>query len=81
VDFIDLNRACPKDPFPLPKIDQLVDSKASHERMSFLDAFQGKSCKETKKPMGRHLPKWRPTYIITARIRQGPDWTLHYGPH
>uniref|UniRef100_A0A2N9F6H4 Reverse transcriptase domain-containing protein n=1 Tax=Fagus sylvatica TaxID=28930 RepID=A0A2N9F6H4_FAGSY len=41
VDFTDLNRACPKDPFPLPKIDQLVDSMTGHERMSFLDAFQG----------------------------------------
>ena len=26
VDFIDLNKACPKDPFPIPKIDQLVDA-------------------------------------------------------
>ena len=41
VDFTDLNIACPKDPFPLPKIDQLVDPMAGHERMSFLDAFQG----------------------------------------
>jgi ribonuclease HI len=41
VDFTDLNKACPKDPFSLPKIDQLVDSTAGHERMSFLDAFQG----------------------------------------
>jgi hypothetical protein len=41
VDSTDLNKACPKDPFLLPKIDQLVDSTAGHERMSFLDAFQG----------------------------------------
>ena len=41
VDFTNLNRACPKDPFPLPKIDQSVDSTTGHERMSFLDAFQG----------------------------------------
>lgn len=40
VDFIDLNRACPKDPFPMPKIDQLVDATFGHSRMSFLDAFQ-----------------------------------------
>ena len=40
VDFTDLNRACPKDPFPIPKIDQLVDSTYGHPRMSFLDAFQ-----------------------------------------
>ena len=41
VDFIDLNLACPKDPFPMPKIDQLVDATYGHPRMSFLDAFQG----------------------------------------
>ena len=40
VDFTDLNKACPKDPFPIPRIDQLVDATASHPRMSFLDAFQ-----------------------------------------
>ena len=41
VDFTNLNQACPKDPFPLPKIDLLVDAMAGHNRMSFLDAFQG----------------------------------------
>ena len=41
VDFTDLNKACPKDPFPVPKIDQLVDAIVGHPRMSFLDAFQG----------------------------------------
>ena len=41
VDFTDLNKACPKDPFPMPKIDQLVDATVGHPRMSFLNAFQG----------------------------------------
>ena len=41
VDFTDLNKACPKDPFPMPRIDQLVDVTVGHPRMSFLDAFQG----------------------------------------
>ena len=41
MDFTDLNKACPKDPFPIPRIDQLVDAIAGHPRMSFLDAFQG----------------------------------------
>ena len=41
VDFIDLNKTCPKDPFPMPKINQLVDATVGHPRMSFLDAFQG----------------------------------------
>ena len=41
MDFTNLNKACPKDPFPMPQINQLVDATASHPRMSFLDAFQG----------------------------------------
>ena len=41
VDFTDLNKACPKDPFPVPRIDQLVDATFGHPWMSFLDAFQG----------------------------------------
>lgn len=41
VDFTDLNKACPKDNFPLPRIDLLVDSTAGHELLSFMDAFSG----------------------------------------
>ncbi|KAJ4720741.1 Retrovirus-related Pol polyprotein from transposon opus [Melia azedarach] len=41
VDFTDLNKACPKDSFPLPRIDQLVDATAGHELLSFMDAFSG----------------------------------------
>ena len=41
VDFTDLNKACPKDSFPMLRIDQLVDATVGHPRMSFLDAFQG----------------------------------------
>ena len=40
-DFTDLNKASPKDPFPMPRIDQLVDATVGHPWMSFLDAFQG----------------------------------------
>ena len=38
-DFTDLNKACPKDSFPLPRIDQLVDSIAGHKFLTFMDAF------------------------------------------
>ncbi|XP_073067283.1 uncharacterized protein [Primulina eburnea] len=41
VDFRDLNKACPKDHYPLPRIDQLVDSTSGYELMSFMDAYQG----------------------------------------
>ena len=41
VDVIDLNNTCLKDSFPLPRIDQLVDSTAGHELLTFIDAFLG----------------------------------------
>ncbi|KAL2226624.1 UNVERIFIED_CONTAM: Retrovirus-related Pol polyprotein from transposon [Sesamum indicum] len=41
VDFTDLNKACPKDPYPLPRIDIMVDSTAGFEMFSMMDAYQG----------------------------------------
>jgi hypothetical protein len=41
IDFTDLNRACPKDEFPLPRIDSIVDAAASSELMSLLDCYSG----------------------------------------
>ena len=41
VDYSGLNKACPKDHFPLPRIDQIVDSTSSCEILSFLDAYLG----------------------------------------
>nr|XP_016513051.1 PREDICTED: uncharacterized protein LOC107830051 [Nicotiana tabacum] len=39
VDFTNLNKACPKDSFPLPHIDQFIDATAGHELLRFLDAY------------------------------------------
>ena len=41
IDFTDINSACPKDSFPLPRIDLIVDATAGHELLSFMDAFSG----------------------------------------
>ena len=41
IDFIDLNKACPKDNVPLSRIEQLVNSTAGHKLLSFMDAFFG----------------------------------------
>jgi hypothetical protein len=41
IDFTDLNKACPKDSSPLPRIDLLVDSTSGHQLLSFMDAFSG----------------------------------------
>ena len=55
INFTDLKKACPKDSFPLPKIDQLVDATAGYELLSFIDAFSGynqikMNPKDKKKP-------------------------------
>ena len=41
IDFTDLNKACPKDSYPLPQINTLVDSTARRQLLSFMDAFPG----------------------------------------
>ena len=39
MDFTDLNKAYPKDSFPLPRIDQMVDSITGHKLLTFMDLF------------------------------------------
>ena len=41
IDFTDISSAYPKDSFPLPRIDLIVDATAGHEVLSFMDAFSG----------------------------------------
>nr|KYP59443.1 Transposon Ty3-I Gag-Pol polyprotein [Cajanus cajan] len=41
VDYTDLNKACPKDSYPMPSIDRLVDGASGHALLSFLDAYSG----------------------------------------
>ena len=41
VDYKTVNKACPKDSFSLPRIDQLADLTVGHNRLSFLDAYRG----------------------------------------
>ncbi|KAK0575540.1 hypothetical protein LWI29_002328 [Acer saccharum] len=50
VDFTDLNKACPKDSFTIPRIDQLVDAAAGHEMLSFMDAYSGYNQIKMHKP-------------------------------
>ena len=61
VDFTDLNKACPKDSFPLPRIDQLVDATAGHELLSFMDAYSGYN------QIRMHEPDQEKTAFITDR--------------
>ena len=41
INFTDLNKACPKDSYPLPNIDHLVDNTFGFRMLSFEDAFTG----------------------------------------
>jgi hypothetical protein len=41
VDYTSLNKNCPNDPFPLPRIDQIIDTTAGCARLSFLDTYSG----------------------------------------
>jgi hypothetical protein len=41
IDYTSLNKACPKDPYPLPRIDQIVDSTSGCDLLSFLDTYSG----------------------------------------
>ena len=41
IDFTYINRACPKESFPLPRINLMVDAMAGHKLLSFMDAFSG----------------------------------------
>ena len=59
IDLSNLNDVCPKDCFPLPRIDQLVDGTAGHELLSFMDAYSGYN----QIPM--HIPDQEHTNFIT----------------
>ena len=58
-DYTSLNKACPKKPFSLPRIDQIVDSTAGCEILSFLDAYSGyHQIKMTGMFARRKLRRW-----------------------
>ena len=59
MDYTDLNEACLKDNFPLPRIDQIVDASVGYGMLSFLDAFSGYH----QIPM--HSPNTEKTAFIT----------------
>ena len=59
VDYTDLNKHCPKDPFGLPRIDQVIDSTAGCVVLSFLDCYSGYhriTLKEGPNQDGLHYP-------------------------
>ena len=78
VDYMGLNKACLKDPFPLPRIDQVVDSTSGCKTLCFLDAYSGyhkivmRECFLDARDIF-HLPLW----IVLLRhnaIRSEEHW-------
>ena len=61
MDFTDLNKACPKDSFPLPRIDQLVGATSGHQLLRFMDAYLGYN------QIPIHVLDQEHTYFITDR--------------
>ena len=61
VDFTDLNKACPKDSYPLPRIDTLVDLIARNQLLSFMDAFSGYN------PIKMEEADQEKTYFVTSQ--------------
>ena len=59
MNYMDLNEECPKDSFPLPRIDQIVGVSIGYGMLSFLDAFSGYH----QIPM--HPPDMEKTVFIT----------------
>ncbi|XP_017426213.1 uncharacterized protein LOC108334788 [Vigna angularis] len=70
VDFTDLNKACPKDSYPLPSIDRLVDGASGHVILSFLDAYSGYN----------QIPMYKPDQNKTAFITERANYCYEVMP-
>ncbi|XP_052735490.1 uncharacterized protein LOC108328707 [Vigna angularis] len=70
VDFTDLNKACPKDSYPLPSIDRLVDGASGHTILSFLDAYSGYN----------QIPMYAPDQSKTAFITEQANYCYEVMP-
>ncbi|KAL0445178.1 UNVERIFIED_CONTAM: hypothetical protein Slati_2240500 [Sesamum latifolium] len=74
INFTDLNRACPKDSFPLPRIDAMIDSTSGCKLMSFFDAFRGcNQIRLAQKIKKKLVSSWNKERIITRKTLQGPE--------
>nr|KYP35142.1 Retrovirus-related Pol polyprotein from transposon 17.6 [Cajanus cajan] len=69
-DYTDLNKACPKDAYPLPHIDALVDGAAGHHMLSFLDAYSGYN----------QIPMYPPDEAKTAFITDSANFCYKVMP-
>jgi hypothetical protein len=65
VDYTDLNKHCPKDPFGLPRIDQVIDSTVGCDLLCFLDCYSGHHQILSRKKT-RRRPRSSPCLVRTA---------------
>ncbi|KAL6342892.1 hypothetical protein AAG906_016911 [Vitis piasezkii] len=70
VDFRDINKASPKDDFPLPHIDLLVDNTTDHSIMSFMDGFSGAATTLFHDMMHRHVEVYVDDMIMKSQGRR-----------
>ena len=73
VDYMGLNKACPKDPFPLPRIDQVVDSTSGCKTLCFLSAYSGYhkvTMKESDQLMTSFITPFGSFHYITRSFGQ-----------
>nr|XP_025631186.1 uncharacterized protein LOC112724189 [Arachis hypogaea] len=82
VDYTDLNKACPKDPYPLPSIDTLVDASSGYHYLSFIDAYSGYNQIPLYKPDEEKTslitPRANYYYVNTPEIkRKSTTWELY----
>nr|AAM94933.1 putative GAG-POL precursor [Oryza sativa Japonica Group] len=75
IDYTDLNKACPKDPYPLPRIDQIVDSTAGCDLLCFLDAYSGPTFQRTARislgsQIGRNVEAYVDDLVVKTRNQE-----------
>jgi hypothetical protein len=78
IDFMSFNKVCPKDNFPLPRIDKIVDSAAGCKVMSLLDCFssyyqiyikdEDKASTSFITPFGTYYFVWMPEGLVISNL-------------
>ena len=72
VNFIDLNKACPKDSFSFPQINQLVDMTSGHQLLNFMDAYSRYNQIHMHVPDEEHTIHYKPRLVL---LQSDALWT------
>jgi hypothetical protein len=80
VDYTSLNKACPKDPFSLQRIDQVINYTSSCEALSFLDAYSGYhqiAMKESDQPTTSFITPFSSYCYMTMLFGLKNTWAMY----